>query len=73
MGTSFVFYSFIYTALIGGVIALLLIIKARGFINPIKSLFNVTNFVFFRSNLGSMIIPKDKKVVSHSLMELQLC
>ncbi|WP_342432924.1 prepilin peptidase [Neobacillus sp. FSL H8-0543] len=62
MGPSFVFYSFIYTALIGGVIALLLIFKTRGFINTIKSFFfNLTNLVFFRSNLGSMIIPKDKK------------
>ncbi|MEH7128188.1 prepilin peptidase [Neobacillus drentensis] len=60
MGTSFVFYSFIYTALIGGVIALLLIIKQRGFINSIKSLF--FNVVFFRSSLGSMILPNgDKK------------
>ena len=36
MGTSFVFYSFIYTALIGGLIALLLIFKKRGFMNSIK-------------------------------------
>lgn len=61
MGTSFVFYSFIYTALIGGVIAILQILKAKGFINTIKSFFfNITNIVFFRSNLGSMIISKDK-------------
>ncbi|MGG1676383.1 prepilin peptidase [Neobacillus sp. NRS-1170] len=59
MGTSFVFYSFIYTAIIGGVIALLLIIKTRGFTNSIKSLF--FNVVFFRSNLGSMVLPKDNK------------
>jgi prepilin peptidase CpaA len=62
MGTSFVFYSFIYTALIGGAIAVLLIFKSRGFMNSIKALyFNFTNIVLFRSNLGSMIIPKDKK------------
>ncbi len=62
MGTSFVFYSFIYTALIGGAIAVLLIIKSRGFMNSIKAFyFNFTNIVLFRSNLGSMIIPKDKK------------
>ncbi|MED1468698.1 A24 family peptidase [Bacillus salipaludis] len=59
MGSSFVFYSFIYTALIGGAIALILIIKKNGFINIIKSTF--FNVVFFRSNLGSMIIAKDKK------------
>jgi prepilin peptidase CpaA len=61
MGTSFVFYSFIYTALIGGAIALFLIFKSRGFINTIKSfVFNLTNVVFFRSNLGSIIIQKDR-------------
>jgi len=59
MGTSFVFYSFIYTALIGGVIAAFLILKTRGFKNSVKSfLFNI---VFLRSSLGSIIIPKDKK------------
>jgi prepilin peptidase CpaA len=58
MGTSFVFYSFIYTALIGGVISILLIIKSRGFLNTIKSFFfNLSNVVLFRSNLGSLIIP----------------
>ncbi|WP_026575994.1 A24 family peptidase [Bacillus sp. UNC438CL73TsuS30] len=61
MGTIFVFYSFIYTALIGGAIALVLIIKKKGFINIIKStLFNV---VFFRNDLGSMIIAKDKESI----------
>ena len=61
MGTSFVFYSFIYTALIGGIIGLLIIFKSRGFINTIKSFFfNVTHIVFFRSNLGSIIIPRDR-------------
>ncbi|MEH7333228.1 prepilin peptidase [Neobacillus drentensis] len=59
MGTSFVFYSFIYTALIGGVIALLLIIKTNGFRNTIKSFF--FNVVFLRSNLGSMILAKNKE------------
>lgn len=61
MGTSFVFFSFIYTALIGGVIGILLILKSRGFIATIKSFFfNITNVVFFRCNLGSIIIPKDR-------------
>jgi prepilin peptidase CpaA len=60
MGTSFVFYSFIYTALIGGLIGVLLIIKAKGLKNSIKSLF--FNVVFFRSSLGSMILLNgDKK------------
>ncbi len=59
MGSSFVFYSFIYTAILGGIIALLLIIKARGFINIMKSF--LVNIVYFRSNLGSIIISKDKK------------
>lgn len=59
MGTSFVFYSFIYTALIGGVIALLFIIKANGFKNFIKSFF--FNVVFFKSSVGSLIITKNEK------------
>jgi prepilin peptidase CpaA len=62
MGTSFVFYSFIYTALIGGFIGLLLIFKSRGFMNSVKSLyFNITNIVLFRSSLGSIIIQTDNK------------
>lgn len=61
MGTSYVFYSFIYTALIGGVIGILLIFKSRGLVNTMKSFFlNVTNVFFFRSNLGTVIIPKDR-------------
>jgi prepilin peptidase CpaA len=64
MGTSFVFYSFIYTALVGGAIAIILIIKEKGFWHPLKSfLFNVT---FFRSNLGSMIISKREQPSSIS-------
>lgn len=62
MGTSFVFYSFIYTALIGGVIGLVLILKTRGFLKTIKSFYlKITSVVFFRSSLGSMIIPNGKK------------
>ncbi|MEH7352857.1 prepilin peptidase [Neobacillus drentensis] len=59
MGTSFVFYSFIYTAIIGGLIALILVIKTNGFNNSFKSLF--FNTVFLKSNLGSVILQKDKK------------
>jgi prepilin peptidase CpaA len=62
MGTSFVFYSFIYTALIGGLIAVTLIVKQRGFWNPLKNfLFNVT---FFRSDLGSMLLPSKEERLS---------
>ncbi|MBU8914609.1 A24 family peptidase [Bacillus sp. FJAT-29953] len=59
MGTEFVFYSFIYTALIGGVIGLLLIIKNKGFITLVKS--SLFNLLFLRSNLGEIIISQDKK------------
>jgi prepilin peptidase CpaA len=59
MGTGFVFYSFIYTALIGGIIALLLIFKTRGFKITLKSAF--FNLLLFRSNLGSMVLAKDKQ------------
>lgn len=59
MGPSFVFYSFIYTALIGGVIGIFIIIKKNGVGQSIKSLF--FNIVYLRSSLGSMIISKDKQ------------
>jgi prepilin peptidase CpaA len=58
MGPNFVFYSFIYTALFGGVIALLIIIKTKGFINLLKSIY--FNMILFRSNLGSIIIPNER-------------
>lgn len=58
MGTSFVFYSFIYTALIGGLIGLLLIIKKRGLINSTKAL--LFNLIYFRSSLGSIMMSNDK-------------
>ncbi|MFZ7943941.1 A24 family peptidase [Neobacillus sp. 19] len=44
MGTSFVFYSFIYTALIGGLIAVVVIIKQKGFINSMKSYYYSVGF-----------------------------
>lgn len=59
MGTSFVFYSFIYTALIGGIIALILIIKQNGFWRSIKNFF--FNMAFLRGNLGSMVINKGEQ------------
>lgn len=59
MGTSFVFQSFIYTALIGGAISLFIIVKQNGFWNPLKNLlFNVT---FLKGNLGSLVINKEDK------------
>ncbi|WP_253701314.1 prepilin peptidase [Bacillus sp. FJAT-29814] len=57
-GTSFVFYSFIYTALIGGLISLVLIIKQKGFLNSLKSFLYAV--VFFRSNVGSIFLAKNK-------------
>ncbi|WP_042460926.1 A24 family peptidase [Neobacillus dielmonensis] len=59
MGTVFVFYSFIYSALIGGFIALLLVIKTRGFKDTMKSFY--FNIVLFKSNFGSINLPDDKK------------
>lgn len=62
MGTSFVFYSFIYMGLIGGLIALILIIKQRGLFNgvirPLKYFFY--KLVLFRSNLGSVGFSTEK-------------
>jgi prepilin peptidase CpaA len=59
MGTSFVLYSFIYTALFGGLISLLFIFKTKGFKNSIKESF--FNIIFIRSNLGTFSISKNKK------------
>ncbi|PLS06995.1 prepilin peptidase [Neobacillus cucumis] len=56
MGTSFVFYSFIYTAIIGGMIGVFIILKTKGFRNSIKSL--LINIALFRSNQGSLSISK---------------
>ncbi|PGS51941.1 prepilin peptidase [Bacillus sp. AFS041924] len=58
-GTMFTFYSFIYTALIGGMISLVLIMKKRGIMNSIKSFF--VTMVYFRSNLGSLVFHADKQ------------
>ena len=56
-GPVFVFYSFIYTALVGGVIALILIMKRDGLLFSVKNFYY--NIPFLHSNLGSMIIKKD--------------
>lgn len=58
MGPSFVLYSFIYIALIGGLISVVLIMKRSGIKNSLKSfLFQV---FFLRGNLGSLLFSKDK-------------
>lgn len=54
-GASFTFYSFIYTGIIGGIIALILIIKSKGLGNSIKSLF--FSVLFLKSQLGSLKVP----------------
>jgi prepilin peptidase CpaA len=59
MGTSFVFYAFIYAALIGGVISLLLIIKSKGLRNSFKLV--IYNFIFFKRSFISKFINKDKE------------
>ncbi|WP_053361540.1 prepilin peptidase [Bacillus sp. FJAT-27251] len=53
MGTTFVFYSFLYTALIGGVIAILLLFKQKGFSNSVRSLF--FHIFFYKSSIGSLL------------------
>lgn len=60
MGTSFVFYSFIYTALIGGFISLLLILKKKGIKNTIKPLF--IKYVLFKSKHSALSITKEKSI-----------
>lgn len=57
-GSVFVLKAFVYIALIGGAIALFLIMKKRGVWSSIKSLF--FTITFLRGNLGSMLISKDK-------------
>lgn len=56
-GPVFVFYSFLYTALVGGVIAIILIMKRDGLLFSVKNFYY--NIPFLHSNLGSMIIKKD--------------
>lgn len=68
-GTTFTFYSFIYTGLIGGIIALILIVKAKGLWNSIKSgWFILKSFVFkmffLRGNLGEVVVNDNKQIDS---------
>lgn len=58
-GATFTFYVFIYTALIGGLIGIVLIMKRRGVWNSIKYFF--FTFTFLNSNLGSITLNQDKQ------------
>jgi prepilin peptidase CpaA len=58
MGVSFVLYSFVYIALIGGVISAILIMKRNGIKNTMKSIY--FQIFFLRGNLGSLIFSKNK-------------
>lgn len=68
-GATFTFYAFIYTGLVGGIIAVILIIKSRGLLNSIKSGFFAIKSVFFRmfllrGSLGEMVIHNNKPTES---------
>lgn len=63
-GPEFIFEAFIYIILIGGGIALSLIMKKRGISNSIKTFF--FTITFLRSNLGSMVLNKDQRKSSIS-------
>jgi prepilin peptidase CpaA len=58
MGTSFVLYSFVYIALIGGLISSILIMKKNGVKNSLKSFY--FQIFFLNGNLGSLLFNKDK-------------
>jgi prepilin peptidase CpaA len=58
MGTSFVLYSFVYIAIIGGLISVVLIIKKNGVIQSLKSFW--FQMIYLRGNFGSILFNKDK-------------
>jgi prepilin peptidase CpaA len=58
MGTSFVLYSFVYIALIGGLISVVVIMKKNGIGNSIRSF--LFQLIYLRGNLGSLLFNKDK-------------
>jgi prepilin peptidase CpaA len=58
MGSSFVLYSFVYIALIGGLISVILIMKKNGVKNSLKSFY--FQVFFLNGNLGSLLFNKDK-------------
>jgi prepilin peptidase CpaA len=57
MGASFVMYSFVYIALIGGIISVILIMKKNGVKNSLKSFY--FQVVYLRGNLR-FILSEDK-------------
>jgi prepilin peptidase CpaA len=58
MGTSFILYSFVYIAIIGGLISVILIMKRNGIIQSLKSFW--FQMIYLRGNLGSILFSKDK-------------
>jgi prepilin peptidase CpaA len=58
-GSIFILNAFVYIALIGGVIALFLIMKKNGFWFSIKTF--VFTIIFMRGSLGSILISRDKE------------
>ncbi|MBM4764493.1 prepilin peptidase [Bacillus sp. B15-48] len=52
MGASFVFYSFVFTALIGGIISVILIVKKYGFVYSLRSF--LINIVFLKGIFTSL-------------------
>uniref|UniRef100_A0A942T3A0 Prepilin peptidase n=1 Tax=Neobacillus citreus TaxID=2833578 RepID=A0A942T3A0_9BACI len=58
MGGSFVLNSFVYIALIGGLISVILIIKKNGFIYSVKSFYFY--IIFLRGNFVSLLLSRDK-------------
>ena len=58
MGSSFVLNSFVYIALIGGLISVVLIMKKNGIKSSLRSF--CFHIIFLRGNLGSILFSKDK-------------
>ncbi|WP_318503659.1 A24 family peptidase [Bacillus sp. T3] len=70
MGPEFTLYSFIYTALLGGIIALIIIIKSKGLLNLIKSWWYILKSIFFKivflkNDLGEIVYHKNKSTASN--------
>jgi prepilin peptidase CpaA len=51
-GASFVFHAFLYTAIIGGLISLFILVKRMGFIESLKYTFFA--FAIFKENVGTL-------------------
>lgn len=69
-GMNFTLQAFVFIALIGGGISILLIIKQKGLINSVRS--SIYMIPFLRSNIGSNIIKKTITLAFHSPMVSQL-